>query len=83
MPRDETGTADGLLRLLAEELAERVAEHLAPPVAELLLRHPAQASSWLTTSQAIAYTGHFPKACGLRQDSMSRWSHKDLLSTRT
>jgi hypothetical protein len=70
MPHDETSTTDGLWRLLTEELAERLAEHLAPRVAELLLAHPAQASPWLTTSQAIAYTalpeGTFRKlaACG-------------------
>ena len=57
MSRDEMDTADGLLSLLTEELAERLAEHLAPRVAELLLGHPAQASPWLTTSQAIAYAG--------------------------
>lgn len=67
--RDQDMT-DGVLRLLADELAERLAEHLAPRVAELVSDRPAHTSPWLTTSQAIDYSrlpeGTFRKlaACG-------------------
>jgi hypothetical protein len=71
MPNGDQHLTDGVLRLLANELAERVAEQLAPRVAELVSDHPAaHASPWLTTSEAIDYSrlpeGTFRKlaACG-------------------
>jgi hypothetical protein len=71
MPNRDQDMTDGVLRLLADELAERVAEHLAPRVAELVSERPvANTSPWLTTSQAIEYSrlpeGTFRKllACG-------------------
>jgi hypothetical protein len=71
MPNRDQEMTDGVLRLLADELAERVAEHLAPRVAELVSDGPAvHASPWLTTAQAIEYSrlpeGTFRKllACG-------------------
>lgn len=48
---------DAVLRVLADELAERLAECLAPRLAELISTAPASPSPWLTTSQAVAYTG--------------------------
>jgi hypothetical protein len=57
VPRRDQDMTDGVLRLLADELAERVAEHLAPRVAELVSERPAaHTSPWLTTSQAIEYS---------------------------
>jgi hypothetical protein len=47
---------DGLWRILADDLAERLADHLAPRLAQLVPQLD-QSSPWLTTSQAIAYTG--------------------------
>ena len=71
MPNRDQEMTDGVLRLLADELAERVAEHLAPRVAELVSDGPAaHTSPWLTTAQAIEYSrlpeGTFRKllACG-------------------
>jgi hypothetical protein len=43
--------------MLTDELAERLVERLAPRLAELLALAPSQTSPWLTTPQAIAYTG--------------------------
>ena len=48
---------DGLWRMLADELAERLAERLAPHLAKLVSPAPAPSSPWLTTTQAIAYSG--------------------------
>jgi hypothetical protein len=71
MPNRDQDMTDRVLRLLADELAERVAEHLAPRVAALVSDRPlAHTSPWLTTSQAIDYSnlpeGTFRKlaACG-------------------
>jgi hypothetical protein len=49
--------AEEMWRLLTDELAQRVAEHLAPRVAELLSERSSESSPWLTTRQAITYTG--------------------------
>jgi excisionase family DNA binding protein len=46
-----------LWTLLADELAERLAERLAPRLAELVSAESTHATPWLTTSQAVAYTG--------------------------
>jgi len=43
-------------RLLIDDLAERLAEHLVPRLAELGLNGPGDASPWLTTQEAIAYS---------------------------
>jgi hypothetical protein len=62
MPNRDQDMTDGVLRLLADQLAERVAEHLAPRVAELVSDGPAaHASPWLTTAQAIEF-GALPLA---------------------
>jgi hypothetical protein len=43
--------------MLADELAERLAERLAPRLAELISVAPTPSSPWLTTTQAVAYSG--------------------------
>jgi excisionase family DNA binding protein len=48
---------EAMWRMLADELAERVAECLAPRLAELVSKGSTPASPWLTTSEAAAYTG--------------------------
>jgi len=47
---------EGVFRLLANDLAERVAEQLAPRVAELVSDRTAPRSPWLTTAEAIDYS---------------------------
>ena len=42
--------------LVSDELAKRVAEHLAPKIAQLVSHGPVASSPWLTTREAIAYT---------------------------
>lgn len=48
---------DGFWTLLMDELAERLAERLAPRLSELAAADNTPPSPWLTTAQAIAYTG--------------------------
>jgi hypothetical protein len=48
---------DGIWSMLTDELADRLVERLAPRLAEVLSFAPGQASPWLPTPQAIAYTG--------------------------
>ncbi len=55
MPEDRN--IDAMLPALIEQLALRVAEHLAPRVADILTHESPTASPWLTTRQAITYTG--------------------------
>jgi hypothetical protein len=43
-------------RLLIEDLAQRLAEHLAPSLAQLATNGSGEASPWLTTQEAIAYS---------------------------
>ena len=50
-------TDDSLWNLITDELAERLAQRLGPRLAELAAAEPLGSSPWLTTSQAIAYTG--------------------------
>jgi len=70
MPGREVDTMGEMWRLLTDELAERVADHLAPRVAELASQQPGGPTPWLTTREAIAYTklpeGTFRKlaSCG-------------------
>ena len=54
-----TGDAmnDGVWRMLTDELVERLAERLAPRLAELISVEATPSSPWLTTSQAVAYSG--------------------------
>jgi hypothetical protein len=48
---------DDVWRMLTDDLAERLAERLAPRLAELISVAPTPASPWLTTPQAVAYSG--------------------------
>lgn len=48
---------DGVWRLLTDELAERLAERLAPRLTELMSAAQTASSPWLTTSQAVTYSG--------------------------
>ena len=52
----DVDSAGEMWRLLADELAQRVADHLAPRVVELVSQQPGESSPWLTTREAIAYT---------------------------
>ena len=57
MPGREVNHTEEMWRLLTDELARRVAEHLAPRVAELISDRSTDSSPWLTTRQAVAYSG--------------------------
>ncbi len=57
MPGRDVNTTEEMWRLLTDELAQRVAEHVAPRVAELISERSAESSPWLTTRQAIGYSG--------------------------
>jgi hypothetical protein len=57
MPGREVNHTEEMWRLLTDELAQRVAEHLAPRIAELISERSPDSSPWLTTSQAVAYSG--------------------------
>jgi hypothetical protein len=57
MAGQELNGIEGPWLNLADELARRLADHLAPRVAELLSEHSADASPWLTTREAVAYSG--------------------------
>ena len=49
--------SDGVWRMLTDELAERLAERLLPRLAALVSEEPTPSSPWLTTTQAVAYSG--------------------------
>jgi hypothetical protein len=51
-----TESVGEMWRLLLEDLAERVAEHLVPRLAQLGSKGPEDSSPWLTTQEAIAYS---------------------------
>jgi hypothetical protein len=57
MNRGEVNISHEMWPLLADDLARRIAEHLAPRVVELMSERSPDSSPWLTTRQAIAYTG--------------------------
>lgn len=63
-------SAGAMWQVLADEVARRLADRLAPQMAELVPRRSADSSPWLTTREAIAYTklpeGTFRKlaSCG-------------------
>lgn len=52
----DAAARDSVWQLFGDELAERLAEHLAPRVAELLARLGEDTTPWLTMREAIAYT---------------------------
>jgi hypothetical protein len=43
-------------QLFSDELAQRLADHLAPRVAQLVSQPEGNSSPWLTTREAIAYS---------------------------
>ena len=53
----DDATNDGVWRMLTDELADRLAERLAPRLAKLTSVEPTPPSPWLTTNQAVAYSG--------------------------
>jgi hypothetical protein len=55
MPNSPTPDAEQMWNLLAGDLAERLARHLAPLLAERVSGHEA-GSPWLTTREAVDYT---------------------------
>jgi hypothetical protein len=57
MPGRQVNHTEEMWRLMTDELAQRVAEHLAPRVAELISERSTDSSPWLTTRQAVAYSG--------------------------
>jgi hypothetical protein len=57
VPGREVNNTEEIWRLLTDELAQRVAEHLAPRLAAFLSERSTGSSPWLTTGQAIAYSG--------------------------
>ena len=57
MPGREVNHTEEMWRLLTDDLALRVAEHLAPRVTELISERSSDSSPWLTTRQAVSYSG--------------------------
>jgi hypothetical protein len=51
-----TDSGGEMWRLLIEDLAQRLAEHLTPSLAQLASNGGRDASPWLTTQEAIAYS---------------------------
>jgi hypothetical protein len=56
MPGRPTDSDGEIWRLVIEDLAQRVAEYLAPRLAHLASNGSGEGSPWLTTREAVAYS---------------------------
>jgi hypothetical protein len=56
MPGRPTDSDGEMWRLLIEDVAQRLAEHLAPMLAHLASNGSGHGSPWLTTREAVAYS---------------------------